>query len=447
MLPIKNNKLFYFSLILFYLTVYFGPGKPFYFLTYFISALLFYLSFHNLALSLIYSLILALFFDIGLAARYFLLEPQFFDLGSGYLISPMTIITLFLLLISLKKRFTKHHLADKVIFLFLAWCLIFFIFFPQPNIFYGLLSLVEIIIIFYLFRLYFQKINLPVINTIIISLVVYQIFLSIVQTVNYGLTGIIAETINLDNPFSITAIEDENLSRISGSFGHPNFLAAFIVTLLPLFIYFFPGKSNHQWGKTVIFFPLFFTFSRIAWLISLILTPYLIWIGRLKKLNIFTVKKVSLIILLGIFLGGIYQLYPLLITRIMSLPLAFEESGSFGIRIKLVEEAVNIISSYPLTGVGLNYSLLSYIYYPVTDLFSRVFPGRFYKIHNTFLEILSETGLVGSLLFILFLILPVKYYLSEREHLKDNLVKLSKTIIPSWFNITCLHFLLQSVFP
>jgi len=39
----------------------------------------------------------------------------------------------------------------------------------------------------------------------------------------------------------------------------------------------------------------------------------------------------------------------------------------------------------------------------VTNIFESEQPGAFYKIHNTFLEIASETGLPGLLLFLLFL--------------------------------------------
>jgi len=94
--------------------------------------------------------------------------------------------------------------------------------------------------------------------------------------------------------------------------------------------------------------------------------------------------------------------------RFKTIPASLDEFGSLGTRVKLDQEAISLIKKNPLTGIGLNRSLESYIKEPVTNIFAKNPPGIFYKIHNTFLEITAETGLPGLLLFSLFLVSVIR---------------------------------------
>ena len=84
-------------------------------------------------------------------------------------------------------------------------------------------------------------------------------------------------------------------------------------------------------------------------------------------------------------------------------------------RIYAWQAALNMAISNPFTGVGLNNFYYNYYFY------SPHWDGKNHAVHSTWLQILSETGFVGLVLFLLMVIgaLQVSYRLLKRlEHHK-----------------------------
>ncbi|AJR07350.1 oligosaccharide repeat unit polymerase [Photobacterium gaetbulicola] len=79
-------------------------------------------------------------------------------------------------------------------------------------------------------------------------------------------------------------------------------------------------------------------------------------------------------------------------------------------RIYAWQAAFNMAISNPFTGVGLNNFFYNYYFY------SPHWDGKNHAVHSTWLQILSETGFVGLVLFLLMLIgaLRVSYQLLKR---------------------------------
>jgi O-antigen ligase len=195
-------------------------------------------------------------------------------------------------------------------------------------------------------------------------------------------------------------------NALRGVTGNKNVFAADIVFKLP-FVFFL---INHN-KKSLIFFSLalsfisFFTLfllSARASLISLIIifSLYIIY----SFLN-FSLKKISLSLLLSIFLAiSVYLIESLpsnnlsLLSRANSIS-TNDDSTSY--RIILWENAVDFISNNPIIGCGIGNWKIESLPYWKDRLTGYTIP---YHAHNDFLEITTETGLFGGLSYLLIFI-------------------------------------------
>ena len=146
-----------------------------------------------------------------------------------------------------------------------------------------------------------------------------------------------------------------------GTTPHPNVLAGFLVVALQGFS-FALAKVNPYW---IALIPLFLTFSLSGWLAFLIRKKWLL------------VAAVAVSLLFG---KNLSFLAP---------------EPSFSRRSQLTQMAVAMFKDRPLTGVGLNNFTVvmdHYGYIPATTRFLQ-------PVHNIYLLILSETGLIGALGF------------------------------------------------
>jgi O-antigen ligase len=108
---------------------------------------------------------------------------------------------------------------------------------------------------------------------------------------------------------------------------------------------------------------------------------------------------------LAVVIAGIAALtilgVSLLGTDLILSRLTFTDFGSAQSRVTLAESAIEIIKDSPLIGIGLNnYSLVSHKY----DLVNlKAWGNRSPVVHNAFLLVAAETGIMGLAGFIIFL--------------------------------------------
>jgi O-antigen ligase len=196
--------------------------------------------------------------------------------------------------------------------------------------------------------------------------------------------------------------------RIYSLFGDPNNFAGFLNTVFPFFlcstIYFAKLKNNRKFlwfllATLTVFFVFVMTLSRSGWLG---LFSGLVVIGWYKRAQIFRAANwkyflVALIVCV-IFFAQIYQyLYFVVSARL-------EEMESRQIHLYLVQSAFQMFLSHPLTGVGLgNFG----------EAYGKYFkPGyEYYNAHSAFLTILSETGIIGFIIYISFYIFVLRQIL------------------------------------
>ena len=174
-------------------------------------------------------------------------------------------------------------------------------------------------------------------------------------------------------------IGEEKLLRGYGTFSHPNILGTFLVVL-----FFFLDNAKLDKLKYLILIPLFFTFSRSAFLA--------VFIGLLIKAlstkNKFK-KTIGALIVIGIFSSSLYAFFP---ERAM-LDNAFFE------RLDFIQTSFQMLIAHPF-GVG-NANFLLHI----QDFSPNILkPWEFQPVHNLYLLVLNENGIFGFIAFFGFII-------------------------------------------
>jgi O-antigen ligase len=183
--------------------------------------------------------------------------------------------------------------------------------------------------------------------------------------------------------------------RPYGTFPHPNVLGGYIAVLLPLIISNFQFPISKQTKKISIFkigtivlalLALVLTFSRSAWAVGILGIGIWYLVFRLKKKIIFPnipYTKTQIPVFLFIISLGISIIVPQFLG----------DSEPVVVRKQLNESAISIITHSPVSGVGLGNFLVA---------LPGALPSRMIyflqPVHNIYLLIISEVGLVGSII-------------------------------------------------
>lgn len=185
----------------------------------------------------------------------------------------------------------------------------------------------------------------------------------------------------------------------------PNVLACLNVTILPLFVYRLhtAAGASRKWLYGLLFAlqlaSLYCTMSRTSWLaLALIALLYLAF--RRNKL-----RTLSLVAAAALFVWGFVlpSLQGSAAAEKLSLRLSPEQvvdTGSYWHRMYKFKSAVLILKHSPYIGIGFgNYPLVSgeNRYLDSGD------PNALNTFDNTYLKIVSETGLIGLILFLLLI--------------------------------------------
>ena len=209
------------------------------------------------------------------------------------------------------------------------------------------------------------------------------------------------------NGIAKTSINGVKHIRAYGTFSHPNILALFLLTSLIVIFYLIVNYKDRVYrlflfvASFFISLAIFFTFSRIVWL----LTIGSIVFFSIKKNSFFTeIKKklkdkrfiYILAFLIIIFLLFIFYFYPSIWWRIN--PFSATTWQSFQDRFLVIKKSLILIREHPLFGIGIGNFVIEIAYlltgYPV---------WMAEPVHNVFLLILTEIGIFGLTSFIFML--------------------------------------------
>ena len=195
------------------------------------------------------------------------------------------------------------------------------------------------------------------------------------------------------------SINMEVSHRATGTIGHSNILAYFYEITGPLMFAMMLWARN--WWLRIIFFAavcataagMLFTLSRAAWLtVPFTFSAVFVAVYRHRIWRLNTAIWV-LILLLVAAIGLVYAL-PIILERILG-----DDAGSLSHRMPLNYAAWSIIEQFPMIGVGLNNFASSFGIYDTTS-YSRLFLDHDHVVHNMYLLVLGEVGVLGFIPFL-----------------------------------------------
>lgn len=209
--------------------------------------------------------------------------------------------------------------------------------------------------------------------------------------------------------------ESEKTRRVCSSLGNPDFLAGYLIGLIPLTLCltFIKTGSLRKWMAFTLvlqMMAMIFSYSRGGWIATYLILIlfmaafiYLNWIYDPVLIPIRLSTK-ALFASLGLYL--LMGLVALLlwwdqITVALFRLSKFSEGASITSRFLFYQGAWNMLMEHPLSGVGLgNFSQFFHAYRPQElSLFLSFKDFHLDHAHNEILEIAAETGLVGILLY------------------------------------------------
>lgn len=386
-------------------------------------------------LSFLFFYLLILFLPTQLGKHFFPPFSFVYGLRIDYL-SPtlyLTDILIFLVFIFSLKSFlgrlvTEYKKPLFYFFLFILFLLIGVSVSKNPPVgFFGILKIIEYVSLGTFFYLNFNKLNKKVLSLCLLTGIFFEASLSLLQYLNKGsFQGVLyflgernfnSQTLGVAN----VSINNQLILRPYGTFPHPNVLGGYLL-LSSILLLNFKDLINNYLIKIFLLVTtigILISFSRVAtltWLVFLF-TYFLISIGKKyknPKINTSFVKKKSIVYL--IFLIFFLSLFsnPIFIERLTLFSFSDESVTQ---RVALMKSSMDMIIKNPVFGVGINNFLNN-----LSPEFNN--PLLIQPVHNIFLLVFSQIGLLGFILFLFILIKSfiISLFLRENRFLKLSLL-------------------------
>lgn len=261
----------------------------------------------------------------------------------------------------------------------------------------GFLSYTSYAILYFAYVTFMDKTKtLKLINTLLISAVIAAAYAA------FEHFGASPSCLLVTGKFDVDCWVQDVRERVFGTFGQPNWLAAYIISLTPLA--WAKATASASWsmlGASGLFFStLLFTKSRSG-LLGFAFAFILFWAANIKKsFSVFTLTTVY-ILLAAAFIWNPF-------TPSKTPPVAgVTESGD--IRRIVWQGAVDLWKKYPILGTGVE--TFAYSYYetrpPAHNLTSE-WNFVYNKAHNEYLNFAATTGTVGLASYLLLVISGLK---------------------------------------
>jgi len=308
------------------------------------------------------------------------------------------------------KLIKKLDLIDIILFCFLGWNFISNIIVSKnPSLsFYFQKELLKTIFVYFFIKTilllnknYYQSVFLVLIK-FFIAAVAFESLLSLYQFFNQSPLGKNIEATHSIEIFGKAADEITFYFRPVGTFTHANFLAMWLSTLIFFLIYLFRLKNFKNLSLLIlIFFSLLIiilTLSRGAWLSLFICFLFLsFYFEYYKNQIIFPIKY---LIYIPIFF---LPFISIISNRILKTIFILNEGGLI-LRLKQIEEISTLIKISPFFGWGTGQTVVSAIKINPYGIFA----SQPFEVHNFYLLITAENGIIYLVLFFIFLFLVFK---------------------------------------
>jgi len=300
---------------------------------------------------------------------------------------------------------------------------------PYPFLaLYQCFKLIEFILLFFYLIYNFNKfLTFKKFAQIIIASSLFQAFLAIsqfVQQSDLGLHNFETGPLKTSIPGVAEIISRSVIIlRPYGTFPHPNLLAIFLFfAIICLYYLIFKSASVGNQIKTinqtlilivfaVLIFSLFLSFSRIVIFICSLTSFLFFAMFFRKRFNHF--NKELLIVLFFVYLIIFISLWPELSSRFLFIN-GFLKDQSINLRVFYNQTAFSIIKSHPFLGIGYGNFVAE------LSLTKNLPFWALQPVHNIYLLLASETGLLGLMSFLLFISLILCVYLKKKNKSIEN---------------------------
>jgi putative inorganic carbon (hco3(-)) transporter len=243
------------------------------------------------------------------------------------------------------------------------------------------------------------------------------------------------------NQFNVDCWQQDVSSRVFATFGQPNWLAAYLVSLLPIsWAYIINSKlqfrklSAHLLISSILFLCLLFTKSRSGFLAYIITFGFFWFLASIKTLNKKVLKPFLMVTSISIILVAIYgtswnqSLFfkpssVFINTQESSLESGGTESGY--IRSIVWQGALQIWLRHPILGTGPETFAYSYPKFrPISHNLTSEWNFVYNKAHNEYLNYAANTGTLGILSYLVLIFASI-YQISKSKLNSTKLAILS----------------------
>ena len=336
--------------------------------------------------------------------RHFWLENSYiFGLKVDYLsptlyVQDILILTLIIFwLVEKRLRFNLKNFLLVAGYFLLAAINILFSLAPLIS-FFAWLRISEFILLGLVISKNSHKV-FDILGKILPAILIFEFGLGFVQTLRQSSVGGLfwffgERTFNILTPGIARGVwQGKIFLRPYGTFSHPNSLAGFILVAIILVL---SKKNLKLFDKLSVFcgfFLIFLSFSRTVWLALFIIGTGFV----LQKIFLsFKIKKFSLDFLY------FFSLFTVPLT-VFLFSMTSIENSSFENRKRLADTALLIIRRNPLFGIGANNFIIG------LSQENTVWQWSYWlqPVHNIFLLVASEVGLIGFVFFLTFLVVTI----------------------------------------
>lgn len=354
------------------------------------------------------------------------------------------LILLFLLLFDVvtRKNSATIHLYPRLsvpVILYIEMCIVTLLWAPQFDL--AVMQIVEMLKLFVLYLVLANYIRHPHdLKRVIWALAItvgMQGMIALLQTITGGTLGLAF--------FGEAYIPDGKGAgpwRVMGTLGHPNRLAMYLEILLPVCFALFLIETK-KFKKIIVtgimglgLVALIMTGSRGAWLSFMfamaILLYYLLKSKRIRWKTLLWPAFITLLLLIVVsfvFSDMIYE-------RIYG-----DDYGSAMSRIPMMRIAFNLIQDNPIGGVGINnYAEVMRQYND--SILGLQFDSISRPVHNMYLLVWGETGVIGFAALVLLLFMLIKTLRTTLKS-KNKIIAIVNMSLLAGIGALCLHGLVD----
>ena len=334
-------------------------------------------------------------------SKAFILSPERFSLAKGVGIDLSDVLVLILLLL-----FLAEMALRKIEISFFPWVTIPALVWLILSSFSLLAARDEILVVIQLIKMFkllilCWTVALSIGNEVDVTFAITGLLLGMLFQAVIGIyQGVTGHPVGLGFLGEGITVMRQDLgeslvNRVQGTMGYPNSYALYLTTVIPVGLALLFSKARISLKVLMVMtlclgvLALIFSLSRSAWITFMVTICIVFALAVRRKLvslraAVLVIGAICLALIGMVFFGP-----EMIINRFTG-----NDHGSAYSRIILAKTALAIIKDHPWVGVGLNnYALINLSYDPTAR----------HMVHNVYLLIAAETGLVGLMAFLGFL--------------------------------------------